>query len=591
MSTILNGKRFAAPTACLLLGIGASVLLAASPTVRARPAPVVEGRGLRVIDTVRPGFDVVWQKMHDVDGDGRADLLAVGRGGEVRSWHFDPQEGKFGERPRGDLAIPAPDRSLIALGNLLEVEGPPQLVVASPEGVTAYPVSPDGAIASKGVVATRAARFALRVGHPRAADILSDVDGDGRLDVILPTFETCELWMNGGSPGKEGGADEGGAAIAFHRTATIPVDVDRDRSLDMEAISNELTSTLVIPRLRIRDINADGRSDLIVSDRDRRLFHLQTADGVLPRTPDVVLDLDIFRDTTPKAEVRLGRTFAGSDDAQFQMSDLNGDGIPDYLIHHRRKVWVFHGTKLGPQFTHPSSILKVSEDISTLLVVDLDDDPFPDLLLLRLELPTIATLMKGLFTDWDVEITAIGFAGTGKKSFEETPRWTSELVLRLPSILGIVRNPEELVSRFEEAARTFRVSLEGDFDGSGGSDVALVSMDETSLELWLGEGSENFGEMEKRLGRLLRKMLFEDKDRVWDLERILSVMSGLGEKYTALLTGDRDPDARTLLRADESFVRRELLEGDIVGDGRSEILITYREKASGAVLYDVLKIE
>jgi hypothetical protein len=329
----------------------------------------------------------------------------------------------------------------------------------------------------------------------------------------------------------------------------------------------------------------------VVSERKKRLFHLQTEDGVLPPEPDVTLDLSIFRDTTPKASVRLGRTFAGTDRAQFHMGDLNGDGILDFVIHHRRKVWVFHGTKLGPQFTQPSSILKVAEDISTLLVTELDDDPYPDLLLLRLDLPTIATLMKGLFTEWDVEIAAIGFAGTGKKSFEATPRWKSEMILRLPSILGIMRNPEELVARFEEAARQFRVSIEGDFDGNGKEDVALVSVDEDSLEYWLGEGSENIGEMDKRLGRLLRKILFEEKDRVWDLDRILALMSGLAEKHTALLTGDRDPDARAVLRSADDFERRALLQGDVDGDGRAEILIAYRGGADAGLLYDVLKLE
>ena len=42
--------------------------------------------------------------------------------------------------------------------------------------------------------------------------------------------------------------------------------------------------------------------------------------------------------------------------------DLNDDQIPDTVIFHRRKLWFFHGTKNGPQFSEPSAIIKSAED-------------------------------------------------------------------------------------------------------------------------------------------------------------------------------------------------------------------------------------
>ena len=94
-----------------------------------------------------------------------------------------------------------------------------------------------------------------------------------------------------------------------------------------------------------------------------RAFHMQRKDGTIPTHPDVVLDLRIFRDTAPVSALRPGRILAGANRAQYQSRDLDQDGIPDYVIGHRRKVWVFHGNKVRPQFTEPSTILKVSEPL------------------------------------------------------------------------------------------------------------------------------------------------------------------------------------------------------------------------------------
>jgi len=545
-----------------------------------------EGPAMRVAQSLEAPFRVASHGVTDVDGDGRDDLLLVGRDGEVRTWHVDPRTGAFEEAPRGTLALPDPAESVYALGDVLGTDRR-QLVVASPAGIVAYPVEDGGTFASVGERVSRRARFEIRVGAPVPADIVADVNGDGRDDLVLPTASSLDLWMAEG----RGGDDGGSGAPTFRRAASLAVGISRDRETAVDAVTDRLHSSFTIPRLRIEDVSGDGRADLVLERGNLRSFHLQRDDGSIPPAPDVTVDVEIFRDTTPEAKIRLGETLAGSDDSRFFMQDLDADGIPDYVIAHRRKVWVFHGTSEGPQFTRPTSILKVAEDISALLVVRLDADPRPDLLLLKIRLPGVATLLRGLVTEWDVDLTATAYPGAEDPPFEPTPRWKSDLTLRLPSILSLLRRPEVFLERIDEAARKFRASAEADLDGRAPRDVALVSEDGEWLDVWLAREGDPEADDSGDLGPVLRKILFEDENRVWNLDRVLNLIAGFGAERTAALTGERDADLRAALRDSADLEGCSLDPGDVDGDGRAELLVAYRRHRDGALVIDVLAVQ
>ncbi len=585
----------------LLLTGSASAILVQSATSGPEP---------EVVGTVVPAFDVAHYEIVDVDGDGTAEVLVIGSDGEVRTWRFDAKRKAFDEKPRGSLVLENPDHVVVAVGDVLGVGKGTQLVVLSPDGATAYPFGDDGAVASEGVRLARRARLELRLGRPRRAEILQDVNGDGLLDLIVPTERTTDLWMNesqgqgssdevAGSNGggeasaeNDGGAsdEDGKPAIRFRRAAQILVDVDRERETAVSALSDRISCTFMIPKLRIEDLNRDGRSDLRVDLGKDRAFHMQREDGAIPSTPDVELDLRIFKDTTPKASVELGETVAGSDDTNFYAQDLNGDDIPDYVIAHRRKVWVFHGSEEGPQFTRPSSILKVAEDISALLVERLNDDEYPDLVLFKIRAPGVTTLLRGLVSEWDLSMTLVSYPGTGGRSFAREPDRRSELVIRLPSILSVLRDPAAILQRLEDAAGKFRDSEQGDFDGKTGDDVALVSEDFERIEVWFARGNESGDRAETEVGRVLRDVFFESESRVWDLDRILSLIASFGDQRTAALTGDRDPDAATVLRPQSDYLRSSLAHGDVDGDGRAELVVTYVRLDDDAAVLDFVSL-
>ena len=566
----------------------ALALLAASAPARAQAVPFER------IQTLTPGYPVAATRLVDLDGSAEAagppELVVVGRRGDVRVWRWDAAAGALapaGERP---LTLPDPSRTLLALADL-DGRGAPQLVTLSPDGALAYAPLPGAGFASEGVRLAARARFRLRPGQPTFAEFVRDVNGDGRLDVLVPARESCELWLNEPAAAPEGAGDAG-AGAALRRAATVDVPAVRFHLAGTEALSDVLVSSFSLPGLTTRDVNGDGREDLLVSRERTRAFHLQRADGGYPREPDVSVDLGIFRDTSPDPELEPGEILGGGQEAQFLSRDLDDDGIADHVIAHRRKVWVFPGGPDGPQFTEPSAILKVADEVTALLVLDLDDDSRPDLLLIKVEVPGVSALVFGLLREWDVTIRAVGYRNASGRTFELTPAWRRELSLRLPPILDLVQDPAAVLDRFEAVERRFRVPTLGDLDADGGRDLLLVSEDGARLDLWRGrpEDGERAWEPDPHG---LRHVLFEHEREVWDLDRILEAFGNLAEDRFETLTEGRPADASLPLRDPERFALVGVEAGDLDGDGRDEVLVhsvAVEGERAGERSIDVLRL-
>jgi hypothetical protein len=446
--------------------------------------------------------------------------------------------------------------------------------VLSRQGLAVHPPAPDGGFARAGTVLSKEARLTLRTGTPRFAAFVKDVNGDGRPDVLVPRTEGVDLYLT--VPG------EAGAPPTLRRAAAVRVDVSRERTTEDAALSDVLESSFRIPSLKIVDVNGDGRKDLAVEEGKRRAWHLAREDGSLPADPDVKLDLDIYRDTTPEAEVRLGRTLAGSDEQRLETRDLDGDGIPDYVIAHRRKVWVFRAGRDGPQFTEPLQVLRVADDVTAMLLLRLDADERPDLLLLRVQVPTVATLLRGLVAEWDIEVAALGYAGVPEKGFEPAPKWKGNLAFRLPAILGVLRNPDALIRRFEDVSKRFRAGLEGDFDGDGSGDLALADPTKGRIETWYARRAAGQADAEQELA----SVFFGEDTQVWDLDRLLGWLGSLADQRAARLTGGRDADATIPLRPMHEADFLDVLAGNVDGEAGEEIVVGY-ELPDGRAAFEV----
>ena len=532
---------------------------------------------LKRVQAVSPRFEVSEWRLVDINRNGRLELLLIGADGQVRSWLMDQKTRLLEDRPRGELDLPEPRYCLVAMGDFLaDGTTPRQLLSLSPKGALAYRPTPIGTFDKAPIVLARRARFRLRTNEPLFADVIQDVNNDSRPDVVVPHADAAELWILQGAKLK--------------KAARIAIDIDRWDRMETRNLSDKLTSYFRIPRLHTADVNGDGRRDLLVKAGRTRAFHMQREDGSIPPEADVVVDLRIFRDTTPKATLRPGRILAGSEKARYVSRDLDGDGIPDYVIAHRRKVWVFHGNKKQPQFVEPSTILKVSDDITFLMLLHLDDDKRPDLMLFKVQIPSVTALLLGLLKSLEIDISVLGYKNTDGKHFSRSPAWRSDLVVKIPSILSILKNPGKLLGRLEDVGRKFRVRRLADLDGDKQSEILLLGEERDRLDIWRVKRGVDTKPDLIEVERTIRKLIFEDPNKQWDFERMLSFISGVAERRLAQITGGRDPDLTYKLRDKEKYDFIDLAIGDLDGDGAQEIVLRYLPASGSAVpVYDVVR--
>ncbi|MBL8862801.1 MAG: VCBS repeat-containing protein [Planctomycetes bacterium] len=539
-------------------------------------APQADAPRLAVVAVLEPPFEVAEVQALDVADALGHELVLIGAAGEVRTTRLT--EAGFAPLA-GELALFDARRAVFAFAPLAG-EGRPDLFVATPRGLEVFRAGADGAFGRVPLASAQRARFTLRTALPLAAPLAVDIDGDGRTDAVVPDGERLDVWLQRPATGE-------GTGPAFVRSASVRVPISMARSTGAVALSDRYDAGLTIPNLRRLDVNGDGRLDLVVEDREIRAFHLVRPDGSLPGEPDAVLDLSIFKDSTAEGGVTPGRTLSGSDRTLHELRDLDGDGIPDHVIAHRRKVWVFRGGPEAPQFRSPSSILKTADDVTGLLLLDLDGDARPDLVLLRVQVPSVAAILRGLVAEWEVEAAAAGYRAGGERDFEPTPHWRSTLRFRVPAILSILKDPDAIVRRFEEAGRKFARSAEGDVDGDGRADALIVSEDGTRIDLWLGH-ADAARAARQTPAEIVRQALFGEAEASWDLDRLVTWFAGVGERRLLTLTGGRPPAGSLALRAPDAWRLVDLTVADLRGDGRALAVLRYESADGSRTVVDIL---
>jgi hypothetical protein len=555
---------------------GAPSARALAPAARRRIAPFVAAAiGLAAAlaaqapPALEPQAPIACELVADTDGDGRAELLVVTRGGKVTRYAL-ADDGGF--RANGELQLADPTHSLLAAA---DVDGAPgvELLCCDSKGTSWLPFPGADGVAKPAVLLARRARCTMALGEPQTSRFAQDLDKDGRIDLLVPSMQGVTPFL------QEAPAADGSRSFRPLDRLPTPVRASADEpgSGREDRPVRERAGNFAVSPIETEDLNGDGKPDLLTRQSRVHAFHMQNGQGGF-RAP-LTVDIEQFEDSTPKAAVAPGSTLVLGDRQMLQRGDVDGDGIPDFVVAHRRKVWTFLASKEGPQFTKART-QAVADDVSAMLLVDLDDDKKADLLAFQVQVPGIGAMLLGLVQSIDIDIKAIGYRSEDG-AFTGAPAWRRTVTLRIPPILQLLGKQDELIAKVQAIAEKQRLGVRGAFTGPGRSDLALLRTDGQALDLHAMDGQTP--SLASAAGRrLMRRVLFEDPNPVFDLDRVLTLVGGFLDEVSGGLVGDKPPVASTPLRDAKEWRLGDLLVGAFDGDGLADVIAVYERVDDGS---------
>ncbi len=505
---------------------------------------------------VRPD-DTHWV---DVDGTGGAELLT--RSGTTLTLY----DVFGGDAPRVIGRIGRPRAFLYDWGDV-DRDGRVDLVVVDREGVWVHRFA-DGKLVPAERPTIRARR-GFDWPLVRRVELLRDIDRDGAIDLVQPDGVRFRL-----TPGRS----EGGFDVA--RSCVLPSGIRVEMQLGGAALDRELKTSFRIPDLIVRDVDADGRGDLIAQLGARIDVHRGHADRFgFADAPTWTLDLGRFSardrdrkrgDDTKRLRISMGRV-------QVNQDDLDGDGHGDFLVASGQKVWLYFAGKGFRGFRRPDRILRVSDDIAGVFPADVDGDGRTDLVLVKFAMPSMTRLVAAMIVGIDLEIEALAFRNHGDRTISRRPDRTNRIEFAVPpilSILGDLGRFESKMERAREAAKRLRV---GDIDGDGILDVALRAADADRVDLYActGRGAVAGAPGSREvMDRLIRDVLFDAKRPEWTIDRLVEYVGDLRFSLNREQIAGREPSA-SLPVGDGDFALT-----DVNGDGRAD-LVTWVDSPDG----------
>jgi hypothetical protein len=514
-------------------------------------------------DLVLP-FELADHRIVELGGAPGAELVLVGRRGELRSWNLRSGELK------GNLQLSTPARTLLSYARVSSDEPHERVLVLDERGVRALRTDAEGVIQEAHDELSKRVRWTLHSGVPRFVDFAPDLNQDGSAELVAPRGNRMEIWRR--MP------QTGAATEQYDRIAAVEIAPRRSRSTNASIASDTLFDEYDIPALKLLDQNGDGRKDLWVMSEERGAWHIFGPNGEIPSEPTVSVDFSLYQDS-PASEQDTLSAEAFALQQPLTARDLDGDGVLDFAIARGRKVWIYPGTPQGPQFERPSAILRSAQDISAMIFAPMDADELPDLLLVRVIKPGVGTLIQGLLAEWEVQIDALAYPNQGKGTFAREPSRRATILVRLPPILDVLKNADKLIARFVTALRNLRTPIEGDYDGDGKTDIALLFDDveakERRVELWLAvKGQLDPAALDQET--LLRTLIFDTEDKLWTVDRTLDWLGGLGKGIAKELHGNRPPDGIHRFDAADTLRIESAQAADLDGDGRDELVLVRR---------------
>lgn len=496
----------------------------------------------------------------DLDGDARRELIAVVEN-ELRIFPqtpagFDFESGflrlEFDARSVGwDIASgfgPDGHASIIALldGSRVQVWHLQDGALSEPESL----LSGVGGFLSRGVNRLHFAR---------------DINGDGLMDLVTPAPGALNMHLR---------RQDGG----FRKALPVESDMRVRTNLNSRGLFWRSGQAVTIPALRLRDLNSDGRPDLI-SETDEMLSVFIAE----PESPEYFPARPSYSVDISEIEERLGEFDVDSLDFsnltgilalthEEILDDVDADGINDLLLREGGKISLFAGIPGGMELANPRQVLRSGGNVLGSFLQDENEDGLKDLWLWRVESISLGDVFLWLVLSSDIAVEALIYPNDGQR-FARRPSRRITVSLQIPSLVRLAGDFRDLsdaaeATRSTDVIATETAHLDTDFDN-----LDLLVLMDRQLQVFFNsirpepEETEFLGAIGYSRDR--------DAYRI-DLRAIIDEVS-IGENRHLREVAGRPADFS--IDVDEALARGEVRVADLNDDAVADVFVLSRSEA------------
>ncbi|QDV06104.1 FG-GAP repeat protein [Planctomycetes bacterium Poly30] len=397
-----------------------------------------------------------------------------------------------------------------------------------------------------------------------------DVDGDERLDLVLPGPGRFHILLNRST------VVEGDTQLGWASPLLVEFDPNVDYDFgDPMRLSSTFGQSIIVPFFTVEDVDGDGRQDLVSEVDDRISVHLARPE--IDSLPTWELDLSGFKDAPTLRDVDLDNLLGSvSGFAQWRIADLDGVPPNDLVMGAEGEVRVYLGGGAKGASGDPDQVLKASGNVLRFFVRDVAGDPRPDLQIVRGERVSLSRLLKYLVLPGQLDFDVLTYENQDG-ALARRPTQRATIGLRVPRLITFFGEAEELGDRIEAQWKIPAIRIDWDRDGSS-DDV----IDEVDGELWLYRNAAppehrlEHVTMSRGIEGLVEQVVLRDTDRlgdggltVIDIETLDDFVGSPGAALRAAVAG-RETALKMPLRS--GVEDREFRAVDLNADGKTDIL-------------------